>query len=67
MQVCDHAKWASALGLQRIIHTMERNKQQGTECAPRARAQPALQLRPQCLRSTLAAAACPCKHAWGLV
>ena len=38
MQVCDHAKWASALGLKRIIHTMERNKQQGTECAPCARA-----------------------------
>jgi len=33
---------------------------------PLARAQPALQHRPQCLRSTLAVAACPCKHAWGL-
>ena len=34
VQVCDHAKWASALGLQRIIHKLEANSQQGTECAP---------------------------------
>ena len=33
MQVCDHAKWASALGLKRIIHKIECNEQQGTECA----------------------------------
>ena len=33
-QVCDHAKWASALGLKRIIHKIEANAQQGTECAP---------------------------------
>ena len=32
-QVCDHAKWASALGLKRIIHKIEANEQQGTECA----------------------------------
>ena len=38
VQVCDHAKWASALGLQRVIHKIEINEQQGTECAqvPRA-------------------------------
>ena len=33
--MCDHAKWASALGLKRIIHKIEANEQQGTECAPR--------------------------------
>ena len=33
--MCDHAKWASALGLKRIIHRIEANEQQGTECAPR--------------------------------
>ena len=38
MQVCDHAKWASALGLQRIIHKIEINEQQGTECAQVLRA-----------------------------
>ncbi|KAK9838315.1 hypothetical protein WJX81_004110 [Elliptochloris bilobata] len=29
--VCDHAKWASALGLKRIIHKIEINEQQGTD------------------------------------
>ena len=32
--VCDHAKWAEALGLQRIIHKGEVTRRQGTECAP---------------------------------
>ena len=32
--MCDHAKWAAALGLRRIIHKIEANEQQGTECAP---------------------------------
>lgn len=31
--VADHAKWAEALGAQRIIHKGETTRRQGTECA----------------------------------